>query len=821
MYTAKAHWHRLWPLLGNTLVTAFFPHFFFPPSFELSKALHGRRAQYYRSKDNSRPFSYWNSAVVGFWAIVLGLFFVVLLYRWGQTIRKRPRISDLQRHVSSSNVADEHQRAPKADKLPSPSPKRRCLGANPDIAFTMPDRYIPRRTELGEKRDAYRTSKAPSSLRGRELYARSRPDMADPFTSTHKSRSTQIVRRQRALNMYQLRPPHHTPSFVYGIDAGPLTLEPRPGAESLRQLSWSGVWTVGGSMASYFGQLQAVDGGGSISLASGTNATMHTPAFLETLSRDDKVRAQERRLALALNLDQAARVLDVKPRIAAERAPVVGSAAVRWQHGGWIMPHHIRAPVGTRSMKLKETEKNMPTVAFRVLDAPLLKDDFYCSILAYSFTSRTLAVALTHRVYLWTEEYGVRYPPFLSARAANFVTSLAFSSDEGHKSILAVARHNGSVSLWSLFEPRPRFEAPHPFPACCVNWRPVLAYRQSCRSHGTIPSEDLLVGDDSGRIYYYSVEWPEFEAGAMVLLVKLDAHSQNICGLAWSPLGDTFVSGGNDNIALLFKAETVLKQDDQRDGPIPKLGGPNSQSPASRQQQRIMPAGLITPPASPTRDYIQGSHPNLDLFELPGRAASRHGLAFSPPLLPHNVMSNRRVSFPLSPPPPSIRELGGSRSGQGYDGRVLQNGLASPGIAGKMNLHSVSFYHSAAVKAIAFAPWQPSLLATSGGSNDRQIHFHHANSGCNLAVINVFAQVTSLTWSTTRREIVATFGYAQPDHEIRVAVFAWPSCECVVSIPWERKVNGEIGRALWAIPYPGGPNGAVPSRKQVSDGFAA
>jgi hypothetical protein len=43
----------------------------------------------------------------------------------------------------------------------------------------------------------------------------------------------------------------------------------------------------------------------------------------------------------------------------------------------------------------------------------------------------------------------------------------------------------------------------------------------------------------------------------------------------------------------------------------------------------------------------------------------------------------------------------------------------------------------------------------------------------------------------------------------------------VVSIPWERKANGEIGRALWAIPYPGGPNDAIPSRKQVSDGFAA
>lgn len=64
---------------------------------------------------------------------------------------------------------------------------------------------------------------------------------------------------------------------------------------------------------------------------------------------------------------------------------------------------------------------------------------------------------------------------------------------------------------------------------------------------------------------------------------------------------------------------------------------------------------------------------------------------------------------------------------------------------------------------------------------------------------------------------MATFGYAQPEHDIRIAVFAWPSCECVVSIPWEKKPNGEVGRALWAIPYPGGPNGATASRHVPTD----
>ncbi|RDA90472.1 hypothetical protein CP533_4657 [Ophiocordyceps camponoti-saundersi (nom. inval.)] len=85
-----------------------------------------------------------------------------------------------------------------------------------------------------------------------------------------------------------------------------------------------------------------------------------------------------------------------------------------------------------------------------------------------------------------------------------------------------------------------------------------------------------------------------------------------------------------------------------------------------------------------------------------------------------------------------------------------------------------AWVHRAAVKAIAFCPWRSAL-----------------------ATIAVAAQVTSLVWSTTRREIAATFGYAQPEHCYRVAVFSWPECRQITAIPWA----GDL-RALSAIPYP-------------------
>ena len=331
--------------------------------------------------------------------------------------------------------------------------------------------------------------------------------------------------------------------------------------------------------------------------------------------------------------------------------------------------------------------------------------------------------------------------------------------------------------------------------------------------------EDLLVGDDVGRIYYYSLEWPDVGHGSIVLLTKLEAHSQNVCGLAWAPDGRQFASGGNDNVALLFDVDKILNVTDETTVPVDELEEDVPLAINLETSHGAPASAYATPPTSPGRNYIPDTHPNTFFFEPRFPAIERRDSPLTPPETPSRTDRiiqgmGAVVSAPYEP-------ITSHSQRRGPDAILLQNVLASPAISGQLNMHDRVFAHSAAVKALAFAPWQPTLLASGGGSNDRQIHFHHTESGTALAVINVFAQVTSLVWSTTRREIAATFGYAQPEHEVRIAVFAWPDCECVVRIPWERKLNGEIGRALWAIPYPGGPNDAVPTRRLRTEGFAA
>ncbi|UPL00550.1 hypothetical protein LCI18_011484 [Fusarium solani-melongenae] len=248
--------------------------------------------------------------------------------------------------------------------------------------------------------------------------------------------------------------------------------------------------------------------------------------------------------------------------------------------------------------------------------------------------------------------------------------------------------------------------------------------------------------------------WP----GAVTLMAKIsNIHCQQICGLAWSSDGRLFATGGNDNLCCLFEVDHVLGQR--------RTESARSENGYQGRFEALSPYGGIE--TRVTRPFYspQDVSETEDASESPIAAEMR----------------------PLPNSSDTVRYLGPGAERHHWD-------------------------HDAAVKAIAFCPWRRGLVATSGGSNNKCIHFYHTTSGAALATIAVSAQVTSLIWSTTRREIVATFGYAQPDHPYRISVFSWPECKQVAAIPWE----GEL-RALYAVPYPRGP--ASDSDVQRDGGF--
>lgn len=335
-----------------------------------------------------------------------------------------------------------------------------------------------------------------------------------------------------------------------------------------------------------------------------------------------------------------------------------------------------------------------------------------------------------------------------------------------------------------------------------------------CNPGPLVENEDLLVGDEHGNVFYYAVEWPlSWETfrhnwrGSVQCLAYITAHTQQICGLSWSPGGNLFATGGNDNLCYLFETEKITNAQDEveRDQaiqrlwtafrepippqtfdfrrlaeeaarttgltnrapppPLPGLSSSVRQISASSSGGSSQPSAISSiddrlsrmPAAAPfARFFHAGS--NTRFWDL-NRLVTERVEPRYPPSLPTNVNAASDL----------FRNPVSDTSGEP---RTIDDRQAKH-----------RWEHTAAVKAIAFCPWRDGLVATGGGSHDKCIHFYHTTSGVTLATIAVHAQVTSLIWSTTRREIAATFGYAQPDHPFRIAVFSWPECRQVAAIP--------------------------------------
>jgi len=87
--------------------------------------------------------------------------------------------------------------------------------------------------------------------------------------------------------------------------------------------------------------------------------------------------------------------------------------------------------------------------------------------------------------------------------------------------------------------------------------------------------------------------------------------------------------------------------------------------------------------------------------------------------------------------------------------------------------------HKAAIKALAWCPWQSNLLATGGGSHDRNIHFWNTTSGARVNSIDTGSQVTSLRWSTAYKELVSSSGF--PDNSL--SIWSYPTLVKNIEIP--------------------------------------
>jgi cell division cycle 20, cofactor of APC complex len=103
-------------------------------------------------------------------------------------------------------------------------------------------------------------------------------------------------------------------------------------------------------------------------------------------------------------------------------------------------------------------------------------------------------------------------------------------------------------------------------------------------------------------------------------------------------------------------------------------------------------------------------------------------------------------------------------------------------------------HHTAAVKAIAWCPWERNLLATGGGTADRTIKFWNTANGALLNSVDTGSQVCSLLWSTTEKELLSSHGFSQNE----LCLWKYPSMTKV------KELTGHTSRVLHLAASPDG-----------------
>eukprot|EP00798_Chlamydomonas_sp_ICE-L_P007384 gene7384-508_t len=108
-------------------------------------------------------------------------------------------------------------------------------------------------------------------------------------------------------------------------------------------------------------------------------------------------------------------------------------------------------------------------------------------------------------------------------------------------------------------------------------------------------------------------------------------------------------------------------------------------------------------------------------------------------------------------------------------------------------LHKVNA-HQAAVKGMAWCPFQSNLLATGGGTADRCIKFWNTHTGALLSSIDTGSQVCALQWNRHEKELLSSHGYSKN----QLCLWKYPSLAKI------GELTGHQGRVLHMATSPDG-----------------
>lgn len=302
----------------------------------------------------------------------------------------------------------------------------------------------------------------------------------------------------------------------------------------------------------------------------------------------------------------------------------------------------------TTCKPVTKVTRSIPVAPSRVLDAPDIVDDYYLNLLSWG-QNNVLAVALGGCVYLWHASTG-QIQHLVSIDEQEIITSVAW----GNGDQLAVGTSANDVQLWDASALKmTRSVQRHAARVSSLSWKDAHVVSSGSRD-STILHNDWRT--------------------SRIVTSTLVGHTQEVCGLAWSPDGSTLASGGNENSLCIWDAA---------------MSGGNDQH----------------------------HSPRITIDE-----------------------------------------------------------------------------HRAAVKALAWCPFQRNVLASGGGTADRTIRIWNAATGANLKTVDTGSQVCALQWSDHYKELLSSHGFS----DNQLCLWKYPTMTKI------REFRGHTSRALHLAKSPDG-----------------
>lgn len=178
-----------------------------------------------------------------------------------------------------------------------------------------------------------------------------------------------------------------------------------------------------------------------------------------------------------------------------------------------------------------KAKRKIPEKPFKILEAPLLEDDYYLNLIDWS-KSNMLSVALRGSIYLWSGANGLVTKLCQTFSEYEIFTGVAWDQ---RGDFLAMGLSDGKTEIWDpvkLKMVRNDLEA-HMERVGCLAWEGSNILATGSRD-SNILVRDLRIKSASSTV------------------MKFKGHKQEVCGLKWSPNHMQLASGGNDNKLFIW-----------------------------------------------------------------------------------------------------------------------------------------------------------------------------------------------------------------------------------------------------------------------------